>query len=358
MINLDDVAAMKKLDSVGVVSSIEQLSGQCKQAWEEVPKIAYPDSYKAISNIVFSGMGGSALGAYVMKSLFYDTLLVPFEIVNDYHLPPYVDDKTLVILASYSGTTEETISCANEAIAKKTCVTGLTTGGKLGDILLAAHMPVYIIEPRHNPSNQPRLGTGYSVFGQIAMLNALGILSVSDADTQETVTILEQGNKRFGIDVLTKDNRAKKLAQNWYEKIPVIVSAEFLTHVGRVIRNQIHESAKSFAAYHEIPELNHHLMEGLTNPATNKDTLRFLFIQSNNYSDRITKRFTVTKEVVKKQGITIDEFVPTSKSRVAQAFESIQFGAYVNYYMAMLYYLDPSKIPWVDYFKQELAKTS
>ena len=356
MTNLDDLAAMRKLDTVGVVGSIEQLGGQCKQAWEEVPKITFPESYKTITSIVFSGMGGSALGAYVMKSLFSDVLLVPFEIVNDYHLPPYVNDKTLVILASYSGSTEETISCAQEAIAKHACTTGLTVGGKLAEVLTAAKVPAYVFNPRHNPSNQPRLGTGYSVFGQIAMLNTLGMLSVAQSDAQETFTILDEGNKRFGIDVTTKDNRAKQLAQEWYGKIPVIVAAEFLTNVGRVIRNQIHESAKTFAAYHEIPELNHHLMEGLTNPTTNKDTLRFLFIQSNNYSDRIAKRFAVTKEVVKKQGITIDEFVPKSRSRLAQAFESIQFGAYVNYYMAMLYDLDPSKIPWVDYFKAQLTK--
>ncbi len=356
MINLNDLSAMKKLDTVGVIGSIEQLSGQCQQAWDEVRAITFPDAYKKVTSIVFSGMGGSALGAYVVKSLFYDKLPVPFEIVNDYHLPPYVNEKTLVILASYSGTTEETLSCAQEAIAKHACTTGLTVGGKLADLFTNSGVPAYVFDPRHNPSNQPRLGTGYSVFGQIAMLNTLGPLSVVQSDAQETFTILDEGNKRFGIDVKAKDNRAKQLAQEWYEKIPVIVAAEFLTNVGRVIRNQIHESAKTFSAYHEIPELNHHLMEGLTNPMTNKETLRFLFIQSNNYSDRIAKRFTVTKEVVKKQGIAIYEYVPTSISRLAQAFECIQFGAYVNYYMAMLYDLDPSKIPWVDYFKEQMAR--
>ncbi len=358
MTNLDDVGAMKKLDTVGVIGSIEHLSGQCQQAWDEVRAIAFPDAYKRVTFIVFSGMGGSALGAYVMKSLFADQLPMPFEIINDYHLPLYTNDRTLVILASYSGTTEETLSCAKEAIAKHACTTGLTIGGKLADLFATAQVPAYVFEPRHNPSNQPRLGTGYSVFGQIAILTTLGLLTVRKEDVEETIDVLQKGNDRFGATVNTDRNPAKQLAESWHEKIPIIVSAEFLTHVGRVIRNQIHESAKSFAAYHEIPELNHHLMEGLTNPKINKELLRFLLIRSGAYSDAIKRRFTVTKEVVEKQGIKVDEFVPMSTSRIAQAFESIQFGAYVNYYMAMLYDLDPSKIPWVDYFKQELAKTS
>lgn len=356
MTNLDEVAAMKKLDTVGVVGSIEQLGEQCQQAWEEVSKISFPDSYRKVTNIVFSGMGGSALGAYVMKSLFYDTLLVPFEIINDYHLPPYVDEKTLVILASYSGTTEETISCANEAIAKKTCVTGLTIGGKLGQILNNAGVPAYIFEPKYNPSNQPRLGTGYSVFGQIALFNSLGLLNMTETTVREVVSVLSKGNTLYGLAAPTDKNRAKQIAQSFKEKIPVVVSAEFLGQVGRVIRNQLHESAKTFAAYHMIPELNHHLMEGLTNPAVNKDVLKFLFLTSTDYSPRIAKRVMITKDVVSKQGISVDEYTSTAKDKVAQALECVQFGAYVNYYMAMLYDLDPSKIPWVDYFKQELAK--
>lgn len=356
MTNLDDIAAMMKLDTVGVVGSIEQLGGQCKQAWEEVPKITFPDSYKTITNIVFSGMGGSALGAYVMKSLFSDVLPVPFEVVNDYHLPPYVNDKTLVVLASYSGSTEETISCAREAIEKHACVTGLTIGGQLAEVLKAAKVPAYIFVPRYNPSNQPRLGTGYSVFGQIALFNSLGLLHVAESTVREVVSVLTMGNNLYGLASATDKNHAKQIALRFKDKIPVIVSAEFLGQVGRVIRNQLHESAKTFAAYHMIPELNHHLMEGLTNPTVNKDVLKFLFLTSTDYSPQIAKRVMITKDVVSKQGIAIKEYQTTAKDKVAQAFECVQFGAYVNYYMAMLYDLDPSKIPWVDYFKEKLAK--
>lgn len=356
MNNLDDIAAIKKIDTVNVLGSIEQLAGQCEQAWSEVSQIKFPDSYKNINNIVFSGMGGSALGAYVIKSLLENSLPVPFEVVNDYMLPAYVNENTLVILGSYSGTTEETVKCAKKALEKKAQTTGLATGGTLAQLFKDAAVPVYIFNPKFNPSNQPRLGTGYSVFGILAILQKLGLVTIDNQDVEETICILEKGRQTYGVDIPISQNKSKQLAQTWLNKIPIIVSAEFLTQVGRVIRNQLHESAKSFAAYHEIPELNHHLMEGLSNPKTNKEVLRFLFLSSPGYCAKIKKRFTITHDVVAKQGIAIDDFVPTADSHLAQALECIQFGAYTNYYLAMLYDLDPSKIPWVDYFKAELAK--
>ncbi|MCL4360686.1 hypothetical protein M1555_05555 [Patescibacteria group bacterium] len=356
MTNLDDLSAIQTLDAENVRGSIELVGKQCRQAWDDVRGIAFPAAYRTPSSIVFAGMGGSALGAYMIRSLFFDTIPVPFEIVNDYHLPPYVNEKTLVIVCSYSGTTEEAISCAREAIGKHAMLTGITEGKTLGELFRSSDTPAYLFTPTYNPSNQPRLGTGYTAYSQFAILTALGLVSVTDRDTDDVVRVAEEGNKAYGLSVPTSGNPAKALAHTWFEKIPIIVSAEFLKQVGRIIRNQFHECAKSFAAYHDIPELNHHLMEALTYPEGNKSLLSFLFLDSPLYSPRIKKRVGITKDVVKRQGMHVEEFVPTSSTKITQAFECVQFGAYVNYYMSMLYGINPSKIPWVDYFKTELAK--
>jgi glucose/mannose-6-phosphate isomerase len=358
MTNLDNLSSLKTLDPQNVLGSIELLGQQARQAWEEVSLLKFPVNYSGISNIVFSGMGGSALGAYVVKSLFSQNLTVPFEIINDYSLPYYVNEKTLVMLASYSGTTEETISGAKLALQKKACITGLTTGGLLADFFKKNNLPAYIFKPKFNPSNQPRLGTGYSVFGQISILNALKILNIPAGEVDELMKTLNNGNRNYGINNLTANNPAKQLATKWQQKIPIIVAGEFLTNTGRVIRNQLHESSKCFAAYHDIPELNHHLLEGLTNPKINPQLLSFLFLNSKNYSPKIRQRIAITKDVITQQKIKVNEFNPKSPSKISQAFECIQFGAYVNYYLALLYGVNPSQIPWVDYFKKKLQETS
>jgi len=355
---LDDIKKIKKLDKVNVLGSIEELGLQCNQAWNDIEQINIPDNYRKINKIVFSAMGGSALGAYVTKSLFLDSLMVPFEIINDYHLPPYIDESTLVILSSYSGTTEETISCAKDALEKRAKIIGMTTGGKLAEILKEKKLPSYIFEPKFNPSNQPRLGMGYSIFGQIALFNKLGLIKINKNEKELLEKAINKGNKLYGIESVYSDNLAKKLAIKWTNKIPIIITAEFLTNVGRVLRNQINENSKSYAAFHEIPELNHHLMEGLKYPENNKKTLTILLLESQFYSQKIKTRLKITEEVIKKNGISSDNIFLTSNSKISQVFEAIQLGSYINFYLAVSYNIDPSKIPWVDYFKDQLKKIS
>lgn len=357
MINLDDIKTIKSKDPLNVLGSIEQLGNQCKQAWEEINKISFPKEYFQVNKIVFSGMGGSALGAYVVKDLFFKELKIPFEIINDYHLPPFVDEKTLVILASYSGTTEETLNCAQEVLKNKNTSFIFTTNGQLAKIAKANNIKSYIYLPVHNPSKQPRLATGYSIFGQIALLNKLKLLKVSSKVIEEVITALNKGNKLYGIKTKIKINPAKKLASKLFGKIPIIVVAQHLNGVGRVIRNQLHESAKNFADYYPLPELNHHLMEGLRFPEQNTQSLAFLFLISQLYSDRILKRLKITQEVVKKNGIAVHPiYLQNQNNKIVESLTTIQFGAYLNYYLGILNKVDPAKIPWVDYFKAKLSQ--
>src|SRR5215469_1904525 len=73
-------------------------------------------SFQAVYNVVYTGMGGSALAALLIPT--WPSLGEPFEVVRGYDLPPYVDHQTLVIAASYSGNTEETLSALAQAEEK------------------------------------------------------------------------------------------------------------------------------------------------------------------------------------------------------------------------------------------------
>src|SRR3989337_3193707 len=109
MNNLDDLSIIQKYDPSHTLDSISLLAKQCKEAWREAKKITIPESYSRISSLLFCGMVGSAYGARIIKSLNGLDLKVPLDIVSDYHIPKYVNDSTLVIAASYSGMTEETV---------------------------------------------------------------------------------------------------------------------------------------------------------------------------------------------------------------------------------------------------------
>ena len=121
MIDLTNPDSFKELDPKDVYGSTGMLALQCKQVWEEVKNAAFPQDYKNIKNIVIAGMGGSvAHGGHVVKALFKEELKLPIYVNSDHTLPGFVNEDTLVIATSYSGSTEESLANAKEA-KRKAC---------------------------------------------------------------------------------------------------------------------------------------------------------------------------------------------------------------------------------------------
>lgn len=335
---------IKKLDKGNILGSIKDLSLQCQQAWDEVKKIKLPSAYKNIENIVVCGMGGSNIGTDFLRNVFYREIKYPVLIVNDYQLPGYVSSKSLVIISSYSGNTEESLFGLKEAQKRKSKIIIITAGGKLVHIARRKKIPAYIFAPIHNSSNQPRMGLGYSIMGQLCLLKKLNLVKVEGKEIQKAIADLPK----------TKvEEKAKILAQKIYQKMPIIVGAEFLSGNAHILANQINENAKNFADYFLLPELNHHLMEGLKFPS--KKIIIFLFLESKNYSKVIKKRIAVTKQVLNKAKLRHLSYNTFGKGKLSEGLEVLSAGSYISFYLSLLNNINPSAIPTVDYFKKELA---
>lgn len=344
MTNQNLTQKIKKLDKSNLLSSIELLDKQCAAAWRDVKKIKIPKNYRRVENIIVSGMGGSALGAHLIGALFADQLRRPLEIVRGYTLPTYVGPKTLLILSSYSGNTEETLAAAHEGQKRKAKILGLSTGGALAIFLRRNNYPAYIFKPTYNPSNQPRMGLGYSIFGQLGFLAKCGAIKINEQEIKKIIATLA-----------SKPRSAEKISDALKNKIPIIVASEFLLGNGHIMANQINENAKCFAMYFELPELNHHLMEGLKNPVANKKNLIFFLLNSDLYLPRNQKRYKILKIVLAKNKINFVEYRPAAKTKLLQVFEMLSLGSYLSFYLAMSYNLDPAPVPWVNFFKKELG---
>lgn len=359
MNNLDDMAAMKKLDPSGVLESTGMFADQCQQAWSESSVLTYPKSYDQIYNVVVCGMGGSRFTPRTIKELYKDRIKEPYEINEDYTLPSYVDKDTLVVLSSYSGTTEEVLSCAQEALKRGAKLSGvmMNGNGSIRTFLKHNNVPGYYFDPKFNPCGQPRIGGGYLLMGHAGLLKSLGLLDLSDTEVVEAIEFARTFGLSLKADVTLDKNQAKKLANTLLDTHPFIVTSEFLRGFGNGFANQINETAKMISDPRFISELNHHLMEGLKRPESLHHNGLFVFILSKLYSNVIQKRFRITKEVVEKQNVKSLEISLTGPSMLAQVLEAYTLSGYTTFYMAMLYDTDPVAIPWVDYFKAELAKT-
>lgn len=351
---LDSRDKIKELDKSNLLSSVEALGDQILDALEQTKSIVIPDSYKSAKNVVVSGMGGSVLASHVIKNLFKSELKVPFEVVSHYDLPAYVNSDTLVLLSSYSGTTEETLSGAEQAKAMGAKVMVVTAGGKLAELAGENNWPIYLINPKFNPCNQPRMSIGYGIASQLALFAKAGMI----ADQNQALTAIAAKLKSM-VPTLAPESEnspAKTLAFSAFDKHIVLVGAEHLVGAAHVVNNQLNENAKVLTSEWHLPEFNHHYLEALSFPKLAKDTTIFLLFNSALYSPRLQKRVLITKDLLEQKGYEAHAILATSETKLEQVFEMIQIGEFVAAYLPILYGIDPSPIPNVDYFKSEMAK--
>lgn len=346
MIDLHDQNQIHALDPKHVLESTNMLASQCEYIWELGKELTIPAPSNQITSLLICGMGGSAYGGHIVTHLLKDTLPFPVAIVSDYTLPSFADEHTLVILTSYSGSTEEVLSCAKHAIQQKCPIIGLTSGGALQVLLKENHFPCLQFETHFNPCGQPRLGTGYIIVGTLAILAKAGYIPLSDKDMYHAIDTLQ---KMQG----TIKEEAINLAPNLYDKIPVFFAAEFLSGNAHIIRNQCNETAKSFSAYAFLSELNHHLLEGLKNPPDAK--LHIVCMTSKLYSMPIQQRMQLTQDVIDKNNVGQSAYAAKGDDHLTQMLTTLSFGGYLTLFLSLLYEQDPSIIPWVDYFKEQLA---
>jgi len=347
MVDFNDLEAIKKIDPLDTLGSTDLLLKQCETAWKEVTTLDLPHHIEGITNIVFCGMGASIYGAQVLKALQGPEMPFPTEVVSDYFLPNYVGPQTLVVLTSYSGNTEEVLSCAEEAKAKGAKMVVLSKGGKLEEFARDNDVPAYIFDGKLNLCGSPRAGCGYSIFGLIGLLNKLNVVEIEEQEITDSLI-------RMHDKVADLKQQAQTDVATFINKIPIIFTAEHLSGNGMILRNQFNETGKNFAAYFLIPDLNHHLMEGLQFP---KDApLHFIVLNSPNYSPKIKKRFELTMEVVKKNMYPVHEFMTSGATVYDDFLEALIYGSYLTLYMGLTYEQNPATNPWVDWFKEELSK--
>jgi len=353
--DLDNRESFAALDKSQVYESVELLPNQFEEAWEGMKSVELPP-YGILLNVVICGMGGSALGGRIIDALSEDNQRVPIEVFTGYHVPFYTGQQTLVIISSYSGNTEESLASAEHALQKGAKIFCLTTGGKLLEFAKANNLAYYLIDPKSNPSGQPRLALGYSVAATIALLSKLGIVEIDDEYMTQSIGFARSVSEEFKVDQPKTKNKAKQTALELLDKIPVLVASEHLTGAAHAFKNQLNESSKNFSALFELPELNHHLMEGLSHPEAAKQYLEFVAFESNLYTDRVQSRYKITYDVLRKNDIAHTVYKTNGVAKLAQVLEVLVFGSFVQFYLAMLNGVNPEPIPWVNYFKKELEK--
>jgi glucose/mannose-6-phosphate isomerase len=241
----------------------------------------------SFNNIVIGGLGGSGIGGRIAKNYFIDKSNLPIEVFSDYTLPNYLSSKTLVILCSYSGTTEETLAMFHQAKKVGAQLICITSGGDLLDLAKANNVNTYIVEKGY----QPRMALGFSLTYNLLILadlfnidlrNEIKNLSNIYQDKEALKQIAKNVVAMFNDDL---DNKFTIVTDNYTEAI------------GIRFCQQLQENAKTEAFINVLPEANHNVFETYYG----KLPSHFIFVNSNN-NDRNNGRFAYLKKLLENHG--------------------------------------------------------
>lgn len=346
-------ANLLKRDPGHVGQALDLLADQLSDGWTQAKRVKIPTNYRRVNRMVICGMGGSHLGADILRSVLADRLTMPVEIVADYKLPAWVDRNALVICSSYSGSTEETLEALQVARRRGLKIVVVTSGGKLATAAKKFRLPAYIYKPNANPSGQPRLGVAYSLMATLACLQKIGAVKVTPKELATMIAAAKRATKRNRLS--TKKSPALELAKMLNGGVPVLIGSEWMAGNLHTWTNQIHENAKTYAAWYCLPDLNHHLLEGLRNRAVTK-TMRAVFVTDPALHARNQRRYFLTARILRRLGAKTMTVKIHETEQLAKAIELLAFGGYVSWYLSAMRQVNPAPIPTVNELKEALAR--
>jgi len=292
---------------------------------------------KKIDEIIFCGMGGSSAPALILKP-FFEKRGIRCNIVQTFRLPKKISRKALIVIASYSGNTAETIKAFKRALGTGRKVLVISSDGKL--LSLARKKKVSAIEIEKGLL--PRLALPIFLFTYLSVFsNLLGI-----------------GNKEIGnsVKIMLSENyvdKAREIAEKIVDTLPVIYAFDDYYGIAYRFKTQINENAKTHAFVSKLPEASHNEIEGYEDSKKScKISSIFILGDLSNFEKKILASF---KEVISDRVAQIIEIFPKGKTFLQKTIYLICLLDWISYFLAKLKGIDPSKTPLIEKYKQQLT---
>ena len=323
---------------------IDDFSSQLTDALEIGKNSSLSPAGQTIKNILISGLGGSGIGGKIVSQLVENEAPVPISTNNNYFIPAYIDENSLVIISSYSGNTEETLSAMNLAIENKAQVACITSGGEVLDKAKELGLN-HIVIPGGMP---PRACLGYSMTQLFFLLNHYGIINEEfEAQIQEGVQLITEGKN----NILEE---AASIAEVLNGKTTAIYCSAQYEGVAIRFRQQLNENSKMLCWHHVFPELNHNELVGWRQK---DDSRAILLLRDPKDFDRIQRRMEISKEVFRKYTPHVYDLWCKGRTSIAKSIYFIHLCDWVSCLLAEKNNMDAMEIDVINMLKTELGKS-
>ena len=291
-----------------------------------------------VHRVVFMGMGGSAIAGSIIKDICPHLELI---VERNYFPSATIDENTLLIICSYSGNTEETLSYYNHASSLTNNIFGITSGGKLLELLKKENRN-HCILPSGYP---PRSILGYVLTVLIGLLDEEGLLELLN------IELLQDYSDKFS----SEDNEVFSLAKKIHSTLPVIITEEDLSSIGYRFKCQLNENSKMLSYNVTLPEMNHNEIIGWDSKLIDKNLFSLIWIDITWPAN--IKRMDITNKILKNKNSSNHHIqIPSElQNDLSGLFYLINYLDWLSYWCAYLNKVDINAIESIDILKKELA---
>jgi glucose/mannose-6-phosphate isomerase len=305
---------------------------------------------RAVAGVAAFGMGGSGIGHDVLAAIAGPLCPVPVVVRKDYEVPAFVGPSTLVLTASFSGNTEETVQALGTAIERGAQVVAVTGGGRLGALAEEAGVPVVPV-PRDIP--HPRLAIGAMSVAPLVVMEALGLLPGA---SELIAAAVEQVSHRR--DQLAAGDLAARIAARIGRTIPLIYGGGAIGRAAALRwKCQVNENAKSPAFWAAHPELDHNELAGWGQMGdVTRQLVTLVDLRHDFEHPQVARRFAAVDEVMEEVVAGIVTVRAAGEGPLAQLFDLVLVGDVLSLTLAAQEGVDPGPIPVLEDLKVAVAR--
>ena len=346
---LDQPEHLKTLDKGGMLKALRCFPESCENAIETVERANIVEEKLGKSKeVTIAGVGGSAIGGLILCDWLLMDCPVPITVSRGYSLPRFVDKDTLVLIVSYSGNTEETISAFGEALERRSSIISITSGGEVQRLSAEKGLPLISL-PK---GLQPRAALPNQFFSLAVVMRRLGFVSKTWGEVDEVIKVLRSLRKDLVPERTSDENSAKQLAMGLKGLVPFVYGPRLFQAVAYRIGTQLNENSKIPAGSGFFPEVFHNAVMGCEGPEKVRKNTCALVIQDSVGSAEMRRKIDAFKGLFEHRIGGVLEIQSRGRGRLARMLSALYIGDYTSAYLGMLYGLDPSSVSSITAIKR------
>jgi glucose/mannose-6-phosphate isomerase len=365
---LDAPEALAAADRGDMLRQIASGAAQVRQAQREaleagIERLAGWGRSRAV---VVAGMGSAGIAGDMLAAVCGIGCPVPISTVRGYRLPGWVGTPDLVIAASRSGATEETLAVAVEA-ARRGC--HLVCVGAAGSPLAAVAEQVRAPFVPVRSAARSSAAVWALAVPLLLAARAVDLVELPAELLERVAGKLEEVSHRCRPASESFVNPAKQTALEIAGSVPMIWGTSPLAGtVAHRFAAQLAANAKYPAVWGELPEADHNQLATLDG-SFRGDTdifrdrveepdivgLRLVIIRDAEEHPRVRERCEVSTELARERGVPVTELVAEPGHPLERLAGLVSNVDYASAYLALAAGTDPASADVVRELKARLA---